>query len=182
MKVEIIRHPREEDWMLAKIAALETVSLKAVNPPSFEWKRDLLNSMHSPLRVLPFYFRITDVPSWVSVHLVRHVHATPFVESQRNDRQNNYDRRKAPQDAPVNMGWYMTAEELINISHKRLCRLASKETREVVEEICRQVIEIMPEFESVLVPNCYYRGGRCTEFKCCGFNKNYPNYSLFKEG
>ena len=103
--------------------------------------------------------------------LCRHVHATPFVSTQRNDRQNKYERGKAPQEAPVTMCWYMNAEELITIAHKRLCRQASKETREVVQEMCNKVIEVNPEFKDLLVPNCIYRGGICDEFNCCGYNR-----------
>lgn len=45
---------------------------------------------------------------------------------------------------------------------------ASPETRAVVAEICRQVEEVNPEFKGLLVPNCVYRGGKCTEFFPCG--------------
>ena len=102
------------------------------------------------------------------MHLTRHVHAVPFVSSQRNDRQDRYDRRKAPQDAPVNMDWFVNAEELITVAHKRLCNQASAETRAVVAEICRQVLAVCPEFDGLLVPLCVYRNGICTEFKPCG--------------
>ena len=66
------------------------------------------------------------------------------------------------------MCWCMNAQELMNIAHKRLCNQASPETREVVAEICRQVEEVNPEFKGLLVPNCVYRGGKCTEFFPCG--------------
>ena len=173
MQIEILKHPTEEDWQLCKDCTLVTVSKHSITPPSDEWKVKLLKSMHSPIRTLQFCFRLTDIPSWVSVHLVRHVHATPFVSTQRNDRQSAYDRRKAPQDAPVTMCWYMNAEELINIAHKRLCSQASDETREVVRQICDEVIKVNPEFRELLVPNCAYRGGRCDEFNCCGLNRAY---------
>lgn len=153
--------------MLCKICTLVTVSKNAVTPPSYEWKVKLLKSNHSPIRTLNFCFKLTDIPYWVSVHLVRHVHAVPFVSTQRNDRQENYDRRKAPQEAPVTMCWFMNAEELITIAHKRLCKQTSEETRQLVEEICRQVIEVNPEFKGLLVPNCVYRGGLCDEFNSC---------------
>ena len=65
----------------------------------------------------------------------------------------------------------MNAEELSTIAHKRLCTLASEETREVVRIICDKVIEVNPEFKELLVPNCVYRGGRCDEFDCCGLNE-----------
>lgn len=170
MNVEIVKYPTNEDWMLAKQCTLVTIGKTPVAPPDLEWKKRLLAACHSPIRTLNFCFRLTDVPYWVSTHLVRHVHATPFVKSQRNDRQSDYDRRKAPQDAPVDMMWYMNAEELMTIAHKRLCNQASKETREVVAEMCKQVIEVCPEFDGLLVPLCEYRGGVCTEFKPCGRN------------
>ena len=175
MKVEILMHPTEEDWQLAKTCTLVTVSKSSNIPPTDEWKVKLLKAVHSPVRTLQFCFRLTDIPYWVSVHLVRHVHATPFVSTQRDDRQTKYERGKAPQDAPVTMCWYMNAEELMTISHKRLCRQASKETREVVQAICDAVIEVNPEFKDLLVPNCVYRGGLCTEFNCCGYNRTLDN-------
>ena len=76
---------------------------------------------------MQFAFRITGIPYCDSVHLCRHVHAQPFVQSQRNDRQSRYDRRKAPQDAPVNMIWYMNAEELMTVVSKRTCLQAAAE-------------------------------------------------------
>lgn len=173
MQIEVLKHPTDEDWMLCKECTLVTVSKKSVTPPSQEWKVKILKAMHSPIRTLQFCFKLTDIPYWVSVHLVRHVHATPFVSSQRNDRQNRMDRNKAPQDAPVTMCWYMNAEELINIAHKRLCLKASPETREVIGKICEEVIRLNPEFESLLVPNCFYRGGLCGEFEPCGQNKKF---------
>lgn len=167
MKIEILKYPNEEDWKLCKQCTLVTVGKKSVTPPTLEWKQKILAANHSPIRTLQFCFKLTDIPYWISVHLCRHVHATPFVSTQRNDRQSKYDRESARQDEPVTMCWYMNAEELITIAHKRLCSQASKETRELVAEICKKVIEVCPEFEGLLVPNCVYRGGRCDEFNCC---------------
>ena len=167
MKVELIRYPMEEDWKLCKMAALNTIWKNSTDIPSDAWRRKILSAGHSPIRVLNFYIRITDIPYWVAMHLVRHVHATPFVSSQRNDRQDMYDRTKAPQDSPVNMDWYMNAEELMTIAHKRLCMQTSPETREVVREICDKVLEVCPEFEGLLVPICVYRSGLCNEFIPC---------------
>lgn len=168
MEVRILKHPTEEDWLMCKKMAYETIGKDTDTPPTDEWKRRILKANHSPVRLLNFLFELRDIPYWVSVHLVRHIHAVPFVSSQRNDRQDQYDRTKAPQDAPVTMGWYMNAEELVTIAHKRLCNKASPETRAIVREICRQVEEVNPEFEGLLVPLCVYRGGQCDEFKPCG--------------
>jgi len=168
MTVTIMEYPTERDWIAAKERALVTAGLHIKNAPDMAWKKDSLNARHSHIRRLRFAFLLEDIPSWVSVHLVRHIHAQPYVRSQRNDRQTQYDRNKAPQDAPVDMIWDMNAEELMIIANKRLCLQASPETRMVVEEICNQVIELCPEFEPFLVPMCAYHGGVCHEMKPCG--------------
>jgi len=173
MRIDVLKHPTAEDWMLCKKCTLVTVSKDSDIPPTEEWKVKLLKANHSPIRTLQFCFRLTDIPYWVSVHLVRHVHATPFVSTQRNDRQSKYDRASARQDAPVSMCWYMNAEELITIAHKRLCTQASEQTRAIVKQICDMVVELNPEFRELLVPNCAYRGGLCDEFNCCGLNQRY---------
>lgn len=167
MVVKLIKHPTAEDWLLCKQCALVTVGKNAVTPPTLEWKYRILKARHSPIRVLPFLFEL-ELPYWVSVHLVRHVHAQPFVRSQRNDRQSDYDRTKAPQDEPVRMLWYMNAEELMTIANKRLCKLASPETRQAVQLMCDAVTEACPEFVGLLVPMCQYHGGKCHEMYGCG--------------
>ena len=173
LKVDILKHPTEEDWVLCKTCTLVTIGKESTKPPTEEWKIKLLKANHSPIRTLQFCFRLTNIPYWVSTHLVRHVHATPFIKTQRNDRQNDYDRGEAPQNSLVTMCWYMNVEELITIAHKRLCFQASPETREVIRAICDEVIKVNPELKDLLVPNCYYRGGVCTEFYPCGYNKTY---------
>ena len=166
-KVELVEFPGENDWMEVKRRTLVTIGKSAKNPPTLEWEKKLLAAMHSPIRRLFFSFYL-EVPYWVSVHLCRHVHAQPYVQTQRNDRQDNYDRNSAPQDAMVKMIWDMNAEELISVMHKRLCAQASPETRQVAEAMRKAVLEKCPEFEEVLAPNCVYRNGLCTEFKPCG--------------
>lgn len=165
-KVELIKYPTDEDWMFVKECALGTVGKKAINPPDEKWKMDILRARHSPIRELRFAFRLTGIPYWVSVHLCRHIHAQPYVKSQRNDRQDKYDREKAPQDAPVNMIWTMGGEELLIIANKRLCNQAAEGTSDVVREMCRLVKEKCPEFRNELVPMCVYQGG-CHEMKPC---------------
>ena len=166
MKVELLKYPSKQDWVFAKKCAMVTIGKDAVAEPSFEWKKNILKARHSPIRVLQFAFLI-ECPYWVSVHLCRHVHAQPFVKSQRNDRQVMYDRNKAPQDAPVSMIWYMNAEELMIIANKRLCYTTSEETRKVVQMICDDVCKVCPEFSEHLVPMCVYHGGVCHEMRPC---------------
>ena len=161
-------YPTERDWMECKRRALVTVGLKAKTPPTDGWKHSILEARHSPIRYLKFSFDLIGIPYWVSVHLWRHVHAQPYVRSQRNDRQDEYDRNKAPQDAPVNMILDVNAEELMVIANKRLCNQASQETHAVVRRMCDLVEKQCPEFNGLLVPMCEYCGGVCHEMKPCG--------------
>ena len=171
MNVEIVKYPTVEDWLLVKKCTLVTVGKETETPPTEKFKRDLLRARHSPMRELKFVFLLTDLPYWVSVHLSRHIHAQPYVKTQRNDRQTEYDRNSAPQNSPVSMMWSVNGEELITIANKRLCNLASKETREVVRMICNKVIEVCPEFKDELVPMCVRNGGLCHEIFSCKQNK-----------
>ena len=166
MTIKLLRYPGEADWLFAKQCALETVGLNAVTPPDLEWKQRILTARHSPIRELRFAFEL-EIPYWVSVHLCRHVHAQPYVRSQRNDRQDEYDRNKAPQDAPVKMIWTMNAETLMTIANKRLCKQASAETTAVVKEMCHLAMMKCPEFIGLLVPACVYNG-KCHEMFPCG--------------
>lgn len=83
-----------------------------------------------------------------------------------NDLPNRFDRY-----APTDLAFIINAEALMNMAHKRLCRQASKETREIVQSICALVGEQDPDLEKHLVPQCVYRGGICPEPKGCGYNK-----------
>lgn len=162
MSIELLEYPTANDWMEVKRRALVTIGKRPISPPTEDWKRDILRARHSPIRYLRFSFLLSGIPSWVSVHLCRHVHAQPYVRSQRNDRQNEYDRNSAPQDSPVDMILDVNAEELMVIANKRLCNMAALETHSVVAAMCREVIAHCPEFEPFLVPLCEYTGG-CKE-------------------
>lgn len=179
MEVILLRHPTEEDWMECKRRALVTMGKNVTTPPTDEWKRKILRARHSPIRYLQFSFYLKDIPSWVSVHLVRHVHAQPYVKSQRNDRQTEYDRTKAPQDSPVDMIWDVNGEELLTICNKRLCYKASKETRDVVYKMTQLVAETNPEFVPFMVPMCFHMNMSCPEFEPCGmYNVRILNWKV----
>ena len=167
-KVELLRYPNEEDLKWVKTCTLNTVGKHTINAPTEEWIERLVKAEHSPIRELWFGIRM-EIPYWVSVHFVRHhIGVNHYVQSQRNDRQNKYDRNKAPQDELVSHILSINAQELIFMAHKRLCNQAAKETREVMKEICRLVIEKAPYMKDVLVPLCEYRNGCCTEMYPCG--------------
>lgn len=166
MKVTLLEYPTEQDWIACKERALVTIGKTIKNPPDLPWKKSILKARHSPIRRLRFSFLLEDIPSWVATHLARHVHAQPYIKSQRNDRQDDYDRNKAPQDAPVTMIWDMNAEEFMVVANKRLCNQAAEETREVVQEMCLEALETNPEFKEFLVPMCKYVG-ECKEMYPC---------------
>ena len=92
------------------------------------------------MRELWFGVRLT-IPYYVSVHFVRHhIGVNHYIQSQRNDRQSNYDRTKAPQDALVSHIMSVNAQELVFMAHKRLCNQADPFTKAVMREIVRQVV------------------------------------------
>ena len=90
------------------------------------------------------------------------------MQSQRNDRQSQYDRTKAPQDAPVTMRVGLNAEALMTLANKRLCMKASEETRWVVQQMCWQAEEKVPALRGLCVAACEYHGGVCHEMQSCG--------------
>lgn len=167
MKIELIKYPTQNDWLWVKTCTLNTVGKKVVNNNvDNEWKVKLLKSEHSPIRELWFGIRM-EIPYWVSVHFVRHhIGVNHYAQTQRNDR-TGVDRDSKPQGEIISHIMSVNAQELVFMAHKRLCKQASKETREVMQEIVRQVVEVCPEFKDVLVPNCVYRNGKCEEFFPC---------------
>lgn len=168
MTIELVRYPDQNDLLWMKQCTVGTMGRETTAPPTSAFIRKLLRARHSPIRELTFSYVLRDVPYWVTVHLVRHhVGYQPYVESQRNDRQNKYDRTNAPQDSPVTMRVTLNAEALLNLANKRLCLKASPETREVVREMCRLAAQALPEIEEFLVPMCTYHGGKCYEIEPC---------------
>ena len=169
MDVKLISYPSEQDKQWVYRCALGTMGKDSDKVPSERWLHRILEARHSPIRDLWFRFEIIDVPYWVSVHLVRHhVGMNCFVQSQRNDRQDKYDRNSARQDTPVTMCISLNAEALMTLANKRLCMKASNETRQVVKMMCLEVLEQCPEFEGLLVPMCEYHGNKCHEMQPCG--------------
>lgn len=173
VKIYLINAPTEEDWMGVKQRALVTIGKKAINAPTSEWKHKILEARHSPIRYLRYSFLLEGIPSWVATHLVRHHEGfQPYVKSQRNDRQNEYDRNTAPQNAPVDMIVDINAEALMVIANKRLCNQASKETRDVVKGMCLLAEQHTPELKGLLVPMCVHQNGKCHEMTPCNIRES----------
>ena len=169
MKVEI---KSNNNWLEVKQLAFRTIGKETELEPTSEWKTRILLSQHSPIRSLVLTITMKDIPYWVSVHLSRHKYGCEhYVQTQRTDR-TGMNRDELPQGTLVTHTIVANAESLINISRKRLCRQASKETRELWEEVVRQITLVEPELGSILVPDCVYRNELCTEFKPCKWNKS----------
>ena len=168
MIVEVKWH--EDMWKEIKDDALFTIHKENGKYPTSDWKRKILMAEHSPIRTGRLIINVYDVPSFVIGHFVRHNQGfTPFVASLRNDRAS-YD--KVPdRNTPNSFRFDGNFQSFINISRKRYCNCASKETREVWAEIMKAVKEFEPELFSVCKRECIYRGF-CPEMFTCGYYKS----------
>lgn len=149
---------------------MNTINKTKGKYPDSEWKRKILIAEHSPIRMIKFYWRWKDLKSWVSVHIVRHkIGIEHWVSTQRTDR-TGINRDELPQGSFVNHACECDAQALINISRKRLCNCASKETREAWQAVKDKVAKCEPELASCMVRECIYRGF-CPEMYGCGYDK-----------
>lgn len=159
------------DWEEVANRARTTVGKNELGKePSDKFKRKILMAEHSPIRGLIYCFKITNIKSWVATHLVRHhVGVEKWVRTQRTDR-TGVDRDELPQGALVEMELEANAQALINMSRKRLCTQASPETREVMQEIKKEVSKRDEFLSRIMVKECIYRGF-CPEMQSCNYDK-----------
>jgi hypothetical protein len=171
MKTKLLTNIKE-----VKDAALDTVGLKSTKEATSDWLYQILYAEHSPIRNIIIKSTWEKIKYWVSVHLTRHkIGIEHFVKTQRSDR-TGVDRDNLPQGAEVQHSIVANAQAIINISRKRMCKQASKETRLAWQEFLKSFYYELPELNFVCVPECMYRGF-CPEIKCCG----YVNSNDYKE-
>ena len=161
---------------------------------------------HSPVRTQMFWVELRNLPLASSTHILRHhVGSTPYQLSCRDDRNGGYNhfpdrvdsvieminegnlegaidelnwlKSNADRQTPVNLGLFLNAQSLIDMSKLRLCAQAHSETLTIFRALKEKIAEVDPELASVMVRKCVYRGGICGEAKCCGFNSS----SAFKK-
>jgi hypothetical protein len=121
---------------------------------------DMYHAEHSPIRTQCFWIEMYGIPTYVSVHLVRHkVGVEHFVQSNRDVEANRM--------TPVNHAMFVNAAALIQMARKRLCGKADRKTREVMEKIKRAVETVDEELAVNMVRECDYRNGHCPELKPC---------------
>ena len=182
-----IKIKRKTDWNEVLDSCRWTVNKLSIDKePSDKFKYSILKAEHSPIRELLFVVEIYDIPTWVSQHIARHdafsghnqrdgAKDTNFVATQRSDRTGR-DRNKLPQDTPCCHRIFLSAQDFITISRKRLCNRASKGTRDVWRAIIDKLAETEPIIAHFCVKECVYRGGICPEEDSCKYNQT-PDFS-----
>lgn len=171
---EIVRLDQVTSWKRALNAARRTIGKAPLaKEPSKSWEAKMLLAEHSPIRLVEFDWTWKDIMQWVTTHLVRHHEGCEkFVHSQRGDRRVlPVPRNELPQGALNDMDMTANAQAIINISRKRLCSCASKETREAWKQVVEAIRKVDPVLADKCVPECLYRGF-CPEFmNPCGYSK-----------
>lgn len=158
-------------WRDVADSARTTIGLDSgTSEPSSQWKRRMLLCEHSPIRQIIIKAKWYDLKSWVSVHFTRHwLGIIHWVKTQRTDR-TGINRDELPQGNLVEHEIEVNAQAIINISRKRLCNQASKETIEAWYEFLNSFKGTEPELYRCCVPDCVYRG-YCYEYNSCGYHK-----------
>lgn len=179
MKTEILKI--KGDWEEVVNDCRATVGKEELGKePSKKFKKSILIAEHTPIRDIIVKWRWKDMPHWVTVHWVRHKWEK-FVRTQRSDR-TGIPREKLPQDEPQTFTGEANTQQLIDTHRKRLCFMASPETREYAEDLKIEILPYEPEISDSLVPNCIYRCG-CPEMNGCGwfekFKKQNPYINYF---
>jgi len=127
--------------------------------------RALYRAEHSPIRTQLFWIELFNIPTFVSVHFVRHkIGVEHFVQSNREDRGGDI---KADRLTPINHLMFANANALIHMARKRLCNRSHIITQAVMGAITLAMHYLDPDLAVAMVPECKYRG-RCPEYKPCG--------------
>ena len=120
---------------------------------------------HSPIRTKLFWIEMIDIPTFISVHLVRHkIGVEHFVKTNRDDLGGDGE---ATRNTPVNHGMLINAQALINMARKRLCGKSHEETRKIMRLIKDAVGAIDEDLPNYMVRECEYRNGICPEKTKC---------------
>lgn len=170
MKVEIVQ---ETFWKRALNAARKTVGKEPLDKePSDKWKDSILYAEHSPIRLVEYRISFKGIKVWIINHFVRHwLGFIPFVHSQRDDRRKlDIPRDELPQGIENDADFIANAQALINVSRKRLCNCAHKETKDTWLSVKNEMQKVDPIMAKHMVPECIYRH-MCPELKSCGYIK-----------
>lgn len=129
--------------------------------------KDIYKCEHSPMRTQIFCVDMRDIPTFVSVHLVRHSQTGQqhYVGSSRTDRGA---KELADRNTPIDHMMILNAQHFIDMSKVRLCHKASEETRNAWALVIHELAKVDPDLAACCQPKCVRRKG-CNELKTCGF-------------
>lgn len=177
--VEVVR---ETGWDRAYAAALRTQGKDSKGKtPTDKWVVRSIMAEHSQIKLVEYRISFKDLRQWVGVHLLRHPFVLPFIHSQRSDRDAERMNEAVDKvmsiieddvknDPDFNMrdyrfqgegndqDFYVNAQTLVNISRKRLCTTASRETRYAWAIVKNAIKEFDPMMAHCMVRQCVYRG------------------------
>lgn len=170
--------------------------------PSEKFIKESLMAEHGHIKVVQYKITIKDLAQWIGVHFLRHAYTLPYICTQRNDLNESVEemvnrivgellkmiqeeepgynpRNLLPQGTRNDHMFWMNAQTIINISKRRMCSTASKETREVWRMILAELAKVDPVIAWFCVPMCVYRGF-CPERECCGYvlSRNYIEHLI----
>ena len=155
-----------------EITVKEEMNLMDIAAATTIWKDNIAiknigkmyRSEHSPIRAQMFSIMMKGIPSFVSVHFVRHscTGQLHYVSSCREDRGF---MGIANRNTPVNHLMVVNSQHILDISRKRLCKKSHKKTTMIWSIALSQLPQ---ELQECCVPECVYRSG-CNEFKSCGY-------------
>jgi len=159
-----------------RAAASTRADQAACRAPAWRWYR----SEHSPIRARWLWVMLQGVPSYVSVHLVRHkMGAEHYVQTHREDLAG-VDPREVNRLTPLNHTMTANAQALLTMARDRLCYNADKGTVRVYRAVRSAVQEVDPALARYMVPECSYRNGICPHFRQCapGVNAVLRQYGV----
>ncbi len=131
-------------------------------------------SEESPARTQMFWIEIDPLPLFVSTHLLRHhVGSQPYALTHRTHRKCGKDNGR---ETPTKLSLLINAQSLIDMSKLRLCKSASKETRQIMSQIKYEVSKIDNILAKFMQPKCIYRNGLCE--KNCKYYEKEGKYEL----
>lgn len=156
--------------------ARTTIGLKGGDKEvSEEYMRKLYMCEHSPIRNQWYKIRFEDIPYSIGMHFARHkIGVEHFFSTQREDR-TGIDRNERKQTDKVLYEMVVNSQAIINISRKRLCSCADKDTVKAWQMALSELAKINYTLATCCVEDCVYRG-HCMEHKSCGKHRT----ELFK--
>ena len=168
------------NWQAIKDACMQTIGKQAgENEPPKEWKRKLLICKHSPIRRSLISIKWEKIPSYVSTHFCRHVTATPYVSTSREDR-TGVPREERKQTDNVSMQMDMNIQTLFNITEKRLCLCSDPTTIKYANGLVEAIREYDEDIAWACVPQCVNCGACVEPFGNCKYFENFAK-GLSKE-